>query len=112
MSGHYFAATSVPRADLVFLNDNGLKWRKTSKTSKRGFCGECGSFLFFDHGPDEPISVSSGSLDDASGMHLAAHIFVDQAGDYYSLSDEVPRFTQRQWLDEKGWQTLRHGSEA
>ena len=59
---------------------------------RRGFCAECGSSLFWDP-PDRPtISIAAGTLDGHTGLRVAAHWYVSQAGDYYELpSDGLPR---------------------
>ena len=52
----------------------GLAWYESSATSRRGFCEKCGSSLFFDHGPDEPIGVAKPPVRYA----LAAGVFATE----------------------------------
>ena len=108
MSGHFFAATAAPQDAFEITEASGLEWYRSSKTSRRGFCRECGSSLFFDHGPDEPIGIAAGSLDDDSALRLAVHIYVDEAGGYYSIGDDAERFDGPTWL-RGGWVRYRHG---
>ena len=84
-----------------------VAWYGSSESSRRGFCRECGSSLFFDHGPNEPIGIAAGSLDGDPPLRLAAHIYVDQAASYYSISDGVERYDRRAW-QEDGWEKFRH----
>jgi hypothetical protein len=35
----------------------------------------------------------AGTLDAPTGLHTAAHIFAGDAGDYYEIADDLPRFT-------------------
>jgi hypothetical protein len=107
MSGHFFAATAAPREAFEITESSGLAWYSSSKTSRRGFCRDCGSSLFFDHGPEEPIGIAAGSVDGDPGLRLAAHIYVEEAGGYYSISDGVDQFDSREWR-RGGWQRLRH----
>jgi hypothetical protein len=44
--------------------------------------------LFFDPESDDRISIAAGTLDDSVGLKLAAHIFVEEAGNYYDIPDE------------------------
>ena len=45
--GNYAAYTSVQKSNINFLKNNTLKWYKSSKRAKRGFCKKCGASLFF-----------------------------------------------------------------
>ncbi|MEO1017765.1 MAG: GFA family protein [Pseudomonadota bacterium] len=90
-SGHYVAVTSARRADFVLLRDDTLKWYRSSDLAQRGFCGECGSVLFWDDGGDA-ISINAGSLDQPTGLKIEKHIFVDDKGDYYEIADNLPQF--------------------
>ena len=107
MSGHYFAATAARREGFEITNQDGLAWYESSARSRRGFCRRCGSSLFFDHGPDEPVGVAAGSLDTDPGFALAAHIYVDEAGSYYTLPDDAQSYTAAQWR-RGAWRKLRH----
>ena len=68
-----------------------LKWHASSDSAKRGFCGVCGSFLFWKHNDETTISFSMGSLDGATGLRLSKHIFVGEKGDYYDINDGLPQ---------------------
>ncbi len=106
MSGHFFAATAAPREAFEITESSGLAWYSSSQTSRRGFCRDCGSSLFFDHGSEEPIGIAAGSVDGDPALKLAAHIYVDEAGAYYSIGDGVDQFDSREW-QRGGWQRLR-----
>ena len=43
---------------------------------------------------DDKISIAAGSLDGATGLATAAHIFVADKGDYYGLDDDAPQYPQ------------------
>jgi len=88
-SGHFIAATSVPRANLTVEGEAALTWFASSPGHRRGFCATCGSHLFWDSGTDR-MGIFAGSLDPGSGVRLAAHIFGSDKGDYYEISDGLP----------------------
>ena len=90
-SGHYFAATSAPR-DAVDITGE-VAWYQSSEWARRGFCGTCGSTLFWD-GPGANLSFLAGSLDGPTGLKLSAHIFCADKGDYYELDDGLPQAAQ------------------
>ncbi len=85
--GHYGAYSGTDRKHFKLTEERGLKWHQVSDTVRRGFCGECGSTLFFDEAR-EPMGIAAGTLDAPTGIHSKAHIFVASKGDYYELPDD------------------------
>ena len=90
-SGHHWASTHMPRAQVRVTRDDGLKWFSASDKARRGFCGICGSFLFWDPADEDKISISMGAFDAPTGGALDRHIFVTNKGDYYKISDDLPQ---------------------
>lgn len=90
-SGHLWASGFVPDAALTITQDGGLKWYASSEVAKRGFCGACGSFLFWKKTAEDTTSFSLGSLDGSTGLKLEKHIFVADKGDYDVITDDLPR---------------------
>ena len=90
-SGHYYATTGVSRQDLTLVEERGLKWYRASETAQRGFCGECGSTLFWESDAGDATAILAGSLDAPTGLKLARHIFVADKGDYYEITDGLPQ---------------------
>lgn len=89
-SGHYWAATAVPKSCFRLTHNTGLKWFSASAAARRGFCAYCGSFLFWEPSSDDRISLSAGALDDPTGLRLIAHIHKNAAADYYSPEGPPP----------------------
>lgn len=87
-SGHYVSATSADRGDISISGD--VTWYQSSETAQRGFCGICGSNLFWD-GASSNLSVFAGTLDGKTGLETIGHIFCADKGDYYELSDDLPK---------------------
>ena len=90
-SGHYVAATSAARSDVAITGE--VTWYPSSPTARRGFCGTCGSSLFWD-GPGANLSIHAGTLDGDSGLTVAGHIFCADKGDYYTLDPDLPQADQ------------------
>ncbi|RLJ51568.1 hypothetical protein BCF46_1782 [Litoreibacter meonggei] len=86
-SGHHVAATSAARDDIEIMGD--VTWYVSSSTARRGFCGTCGSQMFWD-GAGVNLSISAGSIDGDTGLALAGHIYCADKGDYYDISDGLP----------------------
>lgn len=94
-SGHAFAATAARREDLVLLESAALRWvpsPESESEARRGFCGQCGSSLFWEAPARDTVSIAAGTLDEPTGLHVRGHVYVSQAGDYYELpEDGLPR---------------------
>ncbi|MBV9943953.1 MAG: GFA family protein [Solirubrobacterales bacterium] len=94
--GHCSASTAARRDDLVLLEQRGLRWISSPRSdagARRGFCAECGSSLFWDAPDRSTVSIAAGTLDGPTGLRVAAHWYVSQAGDYYELPpDGLPRY--------------------
>lgn len=91
LSGHFSASFDVPETALVWESRGALAEFTTPGGGTRGFCRDCGSSLWF-RAADGAFSVEAGGIDGPTGGHLAAHIFVADRGDYYSLDDGLPQF--------------------
>lgn len=92
-SGHFVVATGAKRADFALTAGEALQWFRSSSFAQRGFCGTCGSNLFWDDGGDE-VSINAGSLDRTAGLKLTQHIFVDDKPDFYEIDDGLEQFAR------------------
>ncbi len=90
-SGHHVAATSCAQSNIEVKGE--VTWYQSSETARRGFCGICGSQLFWD-GPGADLSIFAGALDGKTGLTTAGHIFCADKGDYYDLEDGLPQAEQ------------------
>ena len=93
-TGHYMPATGTLLKYFDLLEDRGLKWFAASNIAKRGFCGECGSTLFWQANGADRLAIAAGSIDGTTGVNTVAHIFVEDKGDYYQLDEALPQFPQ------------------
>jgi hypothetical protein len=91
-TGHFLVSSACGREDLHLTNDEGLRWYDSSASARRGFCGRCGSVLFWEGKGKDSISMSAGSLDSPTGIAIDRHIFVADKGDYYEIEDGLPQF--------------------
>ena len=97
-TGTYMSATAAKDGDLKIVEDRGLKWYRSSEWARRGFCGECGSALFWKGDGRDYTAIAAGSLDGATGLTLEGHIFCASAGDYYVIAGGSYR--RARWLAE------------
>lgn len=90
-SGHHFAAAAVARDALTMTRDSHLKWFRASDFAARGFCGNCGSTLFWRRDESELINVLLGAMDTPTGTRIERHFWVSEKGDYYTIADGTPQ---------------------
>lgn len=87
-SGHVWASFHL---DQPVLEGEALRWFESSPGTERGFCGTCGSALFWRPVGRDVVSVSAGVVRNPTGLRLTGHIFVADKGDYYSITDGLPQ---------------------
>lgn len=93
-SGHYEASVDVPRDVLSITGVDHIRWYQSSRKVRRGFCGTCGSTLFWDPVFQDWTAVAMGAFDTPTQTTLARHIFVANKGDYYDIADGLPQNEQ------------------
>jgi hypothetical protein len=88
--GHVSATRAVERDNLPLLDRRCLRWIRSPRSdaqARRGFWAECGSSLF----SDARATRDQHRRRDArppTGLRVASHWFVSQAGDYYELPED------------------------
>jgi hypothetical protein len=95
-TGSVMHATAVDNEHLRMTETRGLKWYRASSWAQRGFCGECGSSMFWKPDNGKHTSFSAGSLDDATGLAIEGHIFCADKGDYYEIPTSEG-YQRQQW---------------
>jgi hypothetical protein len=84
-TGHHMAATSATRADVQV--DDGealLRWYFPVPEAGYGFCGRCGSSLFWQSTADATRwSICAGTLEPPTGLTTTHACWTSQASDYH-----------------------------
>jgi len=82
----------VDSSQLELKSDASLQWFSSSADAERGFCGVCGSSIFFrsSRWPGE-IHVARACVPGAIDREPAAHGFAATAVDWLHLGDDLPR---------------------
>lgn len=88
-SGGIWASAYVSDGDLEISGD--VTWFAASDAAKRGFCGTCGSFLFWKAHDEDTTSFALGALEQPTGLAVKEHIFVADKGDFYQIADGLPQ---------------------
>ncbi len=97
LTGSVWHATGARQRDVSITDDDGaLHWYRSSEKVERGFCGHCGSTLFFRRDGADTITITAGSLDQPTGLKLMMRIFTDDMADYAadSSGDGIPSHAQ------------------
>ena len=90
--GNFAAYTKVEEKELEFLNKKTLKWFKSSKRAKRGFCNNCGASIFFKVLGTNQICISAGILNKPTKLKTSMNIFMKGKSDYYKITDKLPKY--------------------
>lgn len=90
-SGHFSASFDVEEGALEWVAQGDLREYVSGGGGQRGFCGACGSSLYFCK-PGKEFNIEAGAVKGPSGGRLTVHIFVADKGDYYQLDDGLPQF--------------------
>ena len=88
--GHVGAYAAAARDALRLVEARGLRWYASSSFARRGFCAECGASLFWERIGSASVSIAAGTLDAPTNLATTLQIFVDDAGDYYTLDPGIP----------------------
>jgi hypothetical protein len=93
--GHVSASTAAARDAVRIVADGALRWIDSPASdahARRGFCGDCGSSLFWDAPDRDTISIAAGALDPPTGLKPIAQIYTADASDYYGVDPDLRRF--------------------
>ena len=92
--GIYGAYSNVKDKDIKFINKKNLRWFKSSKSAKRGFCKKCGASIFFKIKNSDNISIAAGMFDKPTKLKTMRNIFVGTKSDFYKITDKLPKFNK------------------
>ena len=90
--GHHAAYTNVQEQNVKFFKKKTLKWFRSSKRAKRGFCRKCGASLFFKIIGSNNISIAAGMFNGPTKLKTRMNIFVEGKLDYYKIDNRLSKF--------------------
>jgi hypothetical protein len=91
-TGLYYAATECALRDITIADAGTLNWYRASDSAGRGFCGRCGSALFWQADGEDRVSVMVGAFDDPSGLSMRYHIYCADKPDFYEIAGDAPQY--------------------
>lgn len=81
-----------------------VRWYQSTEASRRGFCAQCGTTLFYTStlSPGE-VHIARALVEGPVDREPQGHVFADHAVAWVTLGDDLPRWTS----DEPGLQKYR-----
>lgn len=67
---------------------------KSSDWAERGFCGSCGSNLFYYMPSDGHYVMAAGTLDDQASLQMESEIFIDTKPGWYAFANDTKTMTR------------------
>ena len=92
--GHHAAYSKVEEKDLKFLSKKSLKWFKSSKRAKRGFCSNCGASIFFKVMGTDSVCIAAGIFNNPTKLKTSIEIFTKGKSDYYKINSKLPKYSR------------------
>ena len=80
-------------SDVEIGEANHVVRYRSSDWAERGFCGRCGSGLFYRYLPLDSYALLAGLFPDDALLPLAEEIFIDEKPDYYAFAGDRERLT-------------------
>jgi len=90
--GNYASYTRILEKNMRFISKKTLKWFRSSKKAKRGFCRRCGASIFFKRIGSNSISISAGMFKNPTKLKTEINIYTKGKLDYYKLDKKLPKF--------------------
>ena len=80
---------------VIFESKDDLRVYRSSEWGERGFCGKCGTVLFWNLHGKEAYSMSLSAFDDIDNddVIFTSEIFIDEKPDYFSFANDTKKMT-------------------
>lgn len=105
-SGGIELGVQVPPGGITWDSADAIKTYASSEWAERGFCGICGSSLFWRLTAEGPmqgmLSLSGGALDTLEGLELTSEIYIDHKPGGHAFAGEHTRMTEAELLASMG----------
>lgn len=96
-------AFAVETGSMEFEGADALVRFASSDWAERGFCGRCGSNLFYFLKPRNQYMAWTGAFDDPTQFTLTGEIFVDEPHAHFAFAGDHPRQTAAEVIAEAGF---------
>lgn len=101
--GNLFASlVAVPKDAFAWSRGTPASWRSSANV-ERGFCGQCGTPLFYNDVTSDRISVTIGSLDNPANFRPVSHDGIEGRMPWFNALTEVPDFGETEMPSQAEW---------
>ena len=83
-------------SDVHFEGMDRITVFDSSEWAERGFCGRCGTHLFYRLKETGQYVVPVGAFDDQEQLVFEGQVFIDRKPSFYSFSNETQNLTEAQ----------------
>lgn len=105
-SGGIEMGIHVPPGGITWTRADTVRAYPSSEWAERGFCGTCGSSLFWrltaPGSMQGMLSLSVGALDDMTGMKFTSEVYVDAKPKSHSFAGKRKKMTEAEVLQSVG----------
>lgn len=95
-AGGPFIATSA--SGVAFDGEENLVRFRSSDWAERGFCGKCGTNLFYRIRKSDTYEKCVGTFDEVEQFSLNEEIFIDRKPAAYDFAGDHPRLTEAETM--------------
>jgi len=99
-SGGPLFATRVD--GVSFEDEASIERYRSSDWAERGFCGKCGTNLFYRYLPEDRYVMCIDVFDQPTGFEAIGEIFIDAKPAGYSIGGDLPKQTGAEFLAQFG----------
>ena len=89
---------AVPVAHVTLQPESEVVRYESSEWAERGFCGRCGTNLFYRLKEPDSYYLMMGLFDHPEQFQLASEIYIDNKPACYALTGEHTRLTEEEFL--------------
>ena len=79
---------------MTFDGEDSIQVYDSSDWAERGFCGKCGSHLFYRLKESQQYMVPAGLLDGGDDLVFDHQVFIDRKPSYYDFANETQNMTE------------------
>jgi hypothetical protein len=84
---------------VTFTGEDKLKRYDSSSWAQRGFCGDCGTSLFYFLKPTNTYMMVVGAFDEQASFKLVREIFIDRKPAGFAFVGEHERWTEAETFE-------------
>ncbi|MFK7987404.1 MAG: GFA family protein [Sandaracinaceae bacterium] len=102
MSGGVQFGVQTQPGEITWQGEESLKTYPSSQWAERGFCGTCGSSLFWRMTAPGPMNgmtvIAGGALDSLDGMTFDSEIYIDSKPESHAFAGDRKRMTEAELM--------------